>query len=109
MSAKTNSPWMNSPVYLFEILNSKGEPRFAQLIEDAKAATISRTEFARAILKVEFEADKTTRDLLRSLDLGEKDKAKSYYYGRYRDLPDDFEGYLSFIKQASPKFDAIGR
>jgi len=94
---------------LFEILNSKGETRFAQLIEEAKAGTISRTEFARAILKVEFEADKTTRDLLGRLELGAKDKAKSYYYGRYRDLPDDFEGYLSFIKRASPKFDAIGR
>ena len=93
---------------LFEILNSKGEPRFEQLFKDAKAGTISRSEFARAILKVEFEAAKTTRDLLGRLELGKKDIAKSYYYGRYRELPDDFEGYLLYIKRVSPKMDAIG-
>lgn len=93
---------------IFEIVNSKGEARFKQIVERGKAGTISRTEFARAILKVEFDADKTIRDLLRRLELREKDKAKSYYYGRYRSLPDDFEGYLSFIKRVSPKRDAIG-
>jgi hypothetical protein len=93
---------------LFEISNSKGESRFQQIFEQARAGTISRTEFARAILKVEFEADKTIRDLLAHLDVAKRERAKSYYYGRYRDLPDDFEEYLSFIKRASPKRDAIG-
>ena len=93
---------------LFEISNSKGEAQFQQIFDKARAGTISRTDFPRAILKLEFEADKTVRDLLAHLDVGKREKAKSYYYRRYQDLPDDFEGYLSFIKRVSPKRNAIG-
>ncbi|HEV2211024.1 MAG TPA: hypothetical protein VG167_19805 [Verrucomicrobiae bacterium] len=41
---------------LYEMLNSKGEKRFGDLCEKAQAGTISRDDFAREVLRVEFDA-----------------------------------------------------
>lgn len=91
---------------LFEVVNARGESRFSQLVESARAGTVSKTEFARGILKAEFEASKATRDALRHLKVSKQDQAASYYYGRFTGCPNEFEEFLSYSKKISPLRDA---
>jgi hypothetical protein len=86
---------------LFETLNTKGETRFAKLDEDARSAKISRAEYAREKVKVEFEAEKSTRDLLVALKLSKKETAGSVEYGLYLGCPDNFEDFLPYLKTVS--------
>ena len=92
---------------LFESLNTKGETRFAKLDQDAKSAKISRAEYAREKLKVEFEAEKRTRDLLLALKLSKKETAGSVEYGLYVGCPDKFEDFLPYLKRVSRQGDVF--
>ena len=92
---------------LFETLNSRGERRFATLFEEARAGSISKGEFAREILRVEFEATKSTRDLLLALKFNRKETSRSHYYRLYVECPSGFEDFLSYPKRVSGKRDAI--
>jgi hypothetical protein len=84
---------------LFETINTKGVTRFAKLDEDAISGNISRTEYAREKLKVEFEAEKNTRDLLVALKLSKKDIGGSVEYGLYVGCPDKFEDFLPYLRR----------
>jgi len=92
---------------LFETLNAKGENRFAKLCENARAGTISRAEFAREILRVEFEAVKNTRDLLATLKFRKKEMAEAHSYDRLMHCPGKFEDYLSYLQMDSHNRDVI--
>ena len=92
---------------LFEALNSKGERRFSELMDQARAGTISKTDFARAILKQEFEATKETRDLLVTLKFRPKDKAASHYFSLFAQCPSEFDDFLAHTKRVSGKRDAM--
>jgi hypothetical protein len=87
---------------IYETLNSKGEKRFAELLKKARAGTVSRTDFAQGILRVQYDAVISTRDLLEHLGLGKKEIKKSHYYHYYFDMPTDFDGYLSYQKSLFP-------
>ncbi len=50
---------------LFEVINSQAEKRFLQLVQDAKDGTVTKSQFAREILKAEFDAAKRVRDIVR--------------------------------------------
>jgi hypothetical protein len=91
----------------YEAANTRGQERFRNLVKQAKANTISRAEFAKEILKVEFEADKRTQTMLTLLKPTKKESANSYYYPRYAKLPSEFEDYLSWIRKISPQRNAI--
>jgi hypothetical protein len=84
---------------LYETLNSKGEDRFRALVAKARAGTIARGDFAREVAKVEFEALKSTRDLLRQVKLSKKEIAKSHYYHYFFEMPDEFESFLLYQRK----------
>ena len=69
--------------------------------QDAKSGIISREEYAREKLKVEFEAEKGTRDALLALQLSNKEKAGSVEYDLYVECPDKFEDFLPYLKKVS--------
>jgi hypothetical protein len=92
---------------LFEVLNSEGEKRFQEIYQKAKDGTLSKTNFVNEILKVEFEAVKRTRELIRGLNLNKKEISESYFYNRYIECPNKFEDFLSYKKKASPQRDQI--
>jgi hypothetical protein len=87
--------------FLFEVLNSEGEKHFQEIIQKAKSGTISKTNFATEILKVEFEAVKRTRDLIGNLKLNKKEISESDYYNRFVECPNKFEAFLSYTKKVS--------
>lgn len=92
---------------LFEALNTKGLDRFAKIQQDAKSGTISRADFARETLKVEFDAEKSTRDLLAALKLTKKETAKSVYYPLYIGCPDKAEDFLPYLKRVHRQRDVF--
>jgi hypothetical protein len=91
----------------FEVLNAKNGDTFRKLFRDAHAKSVSKAEFARQILRAEFDAVKRTRDVLRTLNLSEKDRAESYYYNRFDQCPNKFEDFLAYAKRVSPRRDVL--
>lgn len=87
---------------LFEILNSEGEQRFQQLVEMAKAGSISRVDYATECLKQEFIAAKKIRDLIATFGLSQKEIAESWSYNRLIQCPDDFDAFLPYLHKVSP-------
>jgi hypothetical protein len=81
---------------IFEILNSQGEKRFKDLMEQAKAGTVSRKDFARGIMRQEFQAVQRVRGMLDGLKLSPEEKGASYYFKMFADCPDDFEKFLTY-------------
>jgi hypothetical protein len=104
---ENQEPWDELTSLVFELINSKSEKQFTELYERAKAGTVSRDEFGKAMLRLEFEAVKATRDLVRGFSLSPQEKQKSYYYTRFVDCPNDFDAFLSYTKKVSPKRDPI--
>ncbi len=92
---------------LFEVLNSKGEKRFRELTDEARAGTVSKDQFVREVLRREFEATKSTRDSLLMLKLSEKEKSGSHYYPLFSECPSEFEGFLSYTRRTSRKRDVV--
>jgi hypothetical protein len=104
---ENQEPWDELITLLFELLNSKSEKQFEDLYERAKAGTIAREEFARATIRLEFEAVKATRDVVRGFHLSRKERRKAYYYNRLLDCPNDFDGFLSYTEKISKSRDPI--
>jgi hypothetical protein len=94
---------------VYETLNSRGEDRFRALSAKARAGTITRGDFAKEVEMVEFEALKSTRDLLRQVKLTKKEISKSHYYHYFFEMPDDFEGFLSYEEHLFPPGDPAMR
>jgi len=92
-------------------LNARGEPKFKKLAEDAGAGTVSKDEFVRGLLKIEFEATSRTRELLLSLSFKKKDIRGSYYHKLSMGCPQDFEGFLTYTKKLSAgrRFNVFGK
>jgi hypothetical protein len=47
------------------------------------------------------------QSLVKNLKLSKGEIAESYYYNRFVHLPSDFEGFLAYQKQVSPKRDPV--
>jgi hypothetical protein len=92
---------------IFEMLNSEGEKRFKELAKEARTGSISKDDFVREVMKQEFQAVKKTQALIRSFKLSQQEIEESYFYNRFIQCPDDFEGFLSYKKRVSPKRDQI--
>lgn len=86
---------------IFEMLNSEGEKRFQRIFKKAASGTMSRTDFANEMLKVEFEAVKRMRDLVGNLKFNDKEIAKSHYYKRFIECPNKFEDFLAYTEKLS--------
>jgi hypothetical protein len=81
---------------VFEMLNSEGEKRFSELERAAQAGKISRTDFAREMIRQEFQAVKRTQKLLQTLKLGKVEFVGSGYYRGFIECPDSFEVFLKY-------------
>ena len=90
---------------IFEILNSQGEKRFLDLVEQAKSGAISKTDFVRDLMRQEFQAVKKLRGLIDSFKLSKKEKDTSYFFKKFAECPEDFEAYLSYARKVSPNRD----
>lgn len=84
---------------LYETLNTEQEKRFKELWQQAKAGTVSREEFARGIVKTEFEVAKRTRDLIHTLELDGQAKEGADLYPRAFECPDKFEDYVGYERR----------
>lgn len=82
---------------LFEALNSRGEARFTELSNAARSGTVSRSQFAREILRQELEATKSTREIVLKLKLGKKEKTE--FYRIFAECPNDFDPFLAYSKR----------
>jgi hypothetical protein len=81
---------------LFETLNSEGDRRFGQLMEEAHSGKISRTEFAREMTRQEFQAAKRMKKLLPDCKFSKTEIAKSSSYSAAMKCPEDFKAYLDY-------------
>jgi hypothetical protein len=87
---------------IFEAMNSESERSFQELVHKAESGDISRADFARKMLKVEFKAVKRMRGLISNVKLSDKEIADSYYYNRFVECPNKFEDFLTYAKRISP-------
>jgi hypothetical protein len=88
---------------LFEALNSTSENKFLELFAQAKSATIGKSEFACAGCKLEFDAARHTRDLLKDIKLRKSERNKSSFYKLVMGTPNNFEDFLVYSKNVSPR------
>jgi len=84
----------------FEALNSENEAEFQALCHRAQLGTISKGDFSRDILKVEFKAEKRLRVLVDNLKLRKSETSKSYHFKGLIECPDTFEDYLFYTKKS---------
>ena len=89
---------------LFEAVNSKGEQRFRELYESAKTGSISKNDYVREILRVEFQAVKATKGFLRALNLTSEEISQSEIYNHFVNSPTNFDVFLIIVR----KFHEIG-
>jgi hypothetical protein len=100
ISVKTNQqPADEFFCVIFESINSEGEKRFKELASEARSGTISKTNYAMAIVRQEFEAVKRTRDLVGKLKFTKEEMSSSHYYNRFLECPDGFNDYLDYVKR----------
>ena len=104
---ENQQPWDEFITIVYELLNSRSESRFGALCDQARVGTISKAEFAKEMMRAEFEAVRAMHDLLGKLKLSENEASGSWYYGRFIGCPNDFEGFLSYRKKVSPQIDPI--
>jgi hypothetical protein len=104
---ENQEPWDEFTSIIYELLNSKNQPRFQKVFEKAKAGSISKKEFAIEICRIEFDADLAMREILRGMKLTKKEKSQSYFYKRITDCPTDFEEHFAYQRKVSPKRDPI--
>jgi hypothetical protein len=89
---------------LYESINATHESDFVSVYQKASAGKIGRSDFAREILKVEFETVLQVRKKLRGFAL---DTENSLYYDRFKKCPDNFEDFLLDVKKPSAKGDVF--
>jgi hypothetical protein len=92
---------------LFETLNTKKENAFAELSQDAYSGAITKEQFAKGILRNEFEATKSVQSILLELKLGTNELNGSYYYSKFSQCPTDFDDFLAYSKKVSQNRDVM--
>lgn len=83
----------------FETLNSRGEKRFAAIQDEVRTGKISKDDFVRELLRVEFDAIKDVRDSLLMLKFSRKEISGSHGYQQFAECPREFEEFISYTKR----------
>lgn len=89
--------------FVFEAINSEGQPSFEKIIKEAEQGKLSKRDFTTETLKQEFKAVVRTRALLQRLKLEAKEIAESREYKHFEECPDSFEDFLAYTKKISGK------
>src|SRR5579859_861371 len=84
---------------LYEIINSKGEKRFKELCDQAMTDDIPRTNFAYEVLRMEFQAAKETREVVRRAKFNKSEISKSHQFTKLALCPDDYAEFLSYTEK----------
>jgi len=88
---------------LFETLNTKKESAFAELSQNAYFGKITKEQFAKGIIRNEFEATKSVRSTLLTLKFGTNEIREAYYYQKYIECPTNFDDFLTYSKKVSQR------
>jgi hypothetical protein len=104
---ENQNPMDEFTTLLFETINSKSEDGFTKLEQEAYLGTIPREQFAKEIVRCEFEATKSTRDALFTLKLKRKEINGSDYYRSFAECPTNFDDFLSYSKKLSSQRDVL--
>lgn len=86
---------------LFETINTKSQERFRKLGDDAARGAISKESFVSQVLRNEFEAIKSTRELLLELKFKKEKVEGSAYYRSFTECPTNYDDYISYSKKLS--------
>jgi hypothetical protein len=92
---------------LFETLNTQKETAFTELSQNAYYGNITKEQFAKGVLRNEFEATKSIRSILLTLKFGTKEINDSHYYGRFIECPTNFDDFLAYSKKVSQDRDVM--
>jgi hypothetical protein len=92
---------------LFETFNSKSEGGFTNLAQEASLGTISKEQFAKEVVRYEFETTKNTRVTLLTLKFEKKEIKESDYYSIFIACPTNFDDFLSYSKKVSQNRDPM--
>jgi hypothetical protein len=104
MTICENQPVVDEFIMIvFESLNSEAEPAFLALFEKARSGEVSKAEFAREMIKIEFKAMKRTRDLLPTLKFSKSEKSKSGCYDKICNCPDNVEDFPAYVEKNSTR------
>lgn len=93
----------------FELLNSSNEPKFAQIVDDARKNNLSREDFAKRFVETEFIAVKKLKSLLPKMKLDPKVTSSSSYYTNFQNIPDSFEQFYAQTQERSGGWDYLKR
>lgn len=87
---------------VFELFNSSHEEKFRKVEDEARAKRISRRNFVKQIVKIEYESHAKLKSDLPLLKFSAKDIAASsnYEYG-FVNGPGNFEDFFSWVKNGS--------
>ncbi|MGO8926228.1 MAG: hypothetical protein ACLQU3_04970 [Limisphaerales bacterium] len=102
---ENQQPWDEFTSLLYELLNSANQGRFEEIMGRARSGSLTKPQFVREVARVEFDAVKAVRGILRQMRLTKKEKTESYCYYRFIGCPDDFEEFLGYGRRVSSQRD----
>jgi hypothetical protein len=86
---------------IFEALNSKGEKRFMELLDQAKSGGISRQDYVRDIQRQELEAVVAVKQLVSKFRLSTKEASESRSYKEFLESPTEFGKFVAYSRKTS--------
>ena len=109
IAVRENQPAIDELIcIIFEAFNSQNEAQFKQMADKARAGSVSKQEFVRAMTEIEFSAVRRMRDLLKTVELNATVTKNSYYVSRFLACPDEFAEYLKYRQKIrNPERDAM--
>jgi hypothetical protein len=99
----TNKPTLSTvdkcTLLVFELENARQSRRYAALGNMARKRQMSREDFARSSLHLEYESAKRTRDFFREHPLKQQPGEGNRQYNALLMLPDDYSLYLTALER----------
>lgn len=92
---------------IYESFNSENEGAFVKLAHRAQTGDLSKTNYAREVLKLEFKAVQRTQSQMKTLKFKETEIAGSHSYTNLLKCPDTFEEFIKYTGKISPTGDAL--
>jgi tetratricopeptide (TPR) repeat protein len=89
---------------VFELFNSSHEEEFRKVLDEASAKKISKRDFIRQLVRIEFESCLKVRSDLPLLHFSAKDIASSQSYENYLNTPDTFEDHFLEVKNVGDEW-----
>jgi hypothetical protein len=83
---------------LFELINSTHESQFSQVVKKAYSGELSKSEFAKELLKIEFSSTIKVQKLLKTEKFESQETKSAEHYNRLLACPTKFDDYLKFIE-----------